>query len=184
MTSLRSVSALLLACVIPSLGCSNTIAVRKPVTAAEAQEVTSAVDGRDVKVEVLTSAAPNAGAEVQSGSLSTRDDGSFTLRPPNEAAIDIPFERTRSVSFEDRGKGAGEGALVGFFPGLIGGIAMGSAVEALSCSSCDGNPCPPSSPCKNGGSTTLLLGLGLGAVTALIGAGIGALIGHRTTFTF
>jgi len=184
MTFLRSVSALLLACLIPNVGCSNTIAVRKPVTAAEAQEVTSAVDGRGVKVAVLTSAAPNAGAEIRSGSLSTRDDGSFALRAPNDAAIEIPFERTRSVSFEDRGKGAAEGAAVGFFPGLIGGIAMGSAVEALSCSSCDANPCPPSSACNRGGSISLLFGLGLGAVTALVGAGIGALIGHRTTFTF
>jgi len=167
-------------------GCSNTIALQRPVTAVDREMVTRAVGGREVRVTAATStSAREADAGLRGTARLPSDSGEIMVlrMPAEELESQLPLERTRSIAFTNRGKGAVEGALIGFIPGFIAGLLMGTASQGINCSSCDGNPCPPSAGCDSSAGP-LMLGLSVGAFSALIGAGIGAIIGHRTTFTF
>jgi hypothetical protein len=179
MTHLQAVSVLVAASLVPAVGCSSTIAVHKPVTLAEAQQVTHAAADRVVKVEVVAPDRPAAPPEVRKGVLTLEDGGAFVLRSPPEEPSRIPFERTRSVVVQDRGKGALEGFLAGAIPGALVGLVLGSAFDEMGCSE-DGSG--SKTICSH--NAAVALGVSGAVLAGLIGALVGAGIGHRTTFTF
>jgi hypothetical protein len=179
MTHPQAVSVLVAAFLIPAVGCSSTIAVHRPVTLADAQQVTHAAADRVVKVEVVAPDRPAVQPEARKGVLAIQDGGAFVLRSPPEEPRRIPFERTRSVVVQDRGKGALEGFVAGAIPGALVGLVLGSVFDEAGCSE-DGSG--SRTICSH--DATVTLGLAGGVLAGLIGALVGAAAGHRTTFTF
>ena len=177
----KSTFAVVAVSLLPVLACSSTKAVTKPVTPATAQEVLRGVSDRRMEVDLLPSGGTAATPERRAGYLLGANAGSFIFREDNRLSspnlTEIPFDRTRAITYKNQGLGALEGALIGVLPGLVGGILLGSAAESMQCSSDESQR----GECK---SYALKYGLGLGAFTAAIGALIGLGIGHRTTLTF
>jgi uncharacterized membrane protein YeaQ/YmgE (transglycosylase-associated protein family) len=161
------------------VGCSNTIALHKPVTLADAQQVTKATANQAVKVQVVLLDRPGAEPEVREGILAVDDGGAFVLSSPPEEPRRIPFELTRKVVLKNRRMGALEGFLVGAIPGALVGFLLGSALDQSGCNE-DGSGMR--SVCSS--SAALKLGLGGAVLSGVVGAVVGAAVGQRTTFTF
>ncbi|GEM_PF-2526865 len=166
---------------LPAMACSNTKAVTRPVTPAAAQAVLRGVSDRRMEVALQPSGSTATTPEPRAGYLLGANAGSFIFREDSRLSspnlTEIPFDRTRAITYKNRSLGALEGALIGVLPGLVGGLLLGSAAESMQCSSDESQR----GECK---SYALKYGLGLGAFTATIGALIGLGIGHRTTLTF
>jgi hypothetical protein len=205
---------LLAAAMLPAIGCATREKVLRPDLlppdegVAQVNSITHAFGGREVDVEIvpgpletekptgadtLTEAhlPPRQWEEalemerpILNGTLAPLDGTSYLLYETPGEAIRIPFESTRSISTNDRGRGALYGMLVGAIPGALAGILLGFYAGGMSCVGEDENGM--SRPCHFADYAKPIVGFGvLGALlTGGAGAGIGAAIGHRTTFTF
>lgn len=205
---------LLATAILPAIGCASSEKVRRPdlfppdERVAQANLITHAFGGREVDVEIVpgtleTEKPTGAGTlteaqfpsrlsekalgmekPIRNGTLAPLDWKSFLLYETPKEAVRIPFGRTRSISTNDRGRGALYGMLVGAIPGALAGVFAGLSVGNVNCV---GDPSTSMSrQCHFTDYAKPIAYLGvLGALlTAGAGAGIGAAIGHRTTFTF
>jgi hypothetical protein len=205
---------LLAAAILPATGCATREKVLRPDLlppdegVAQANSITHAFCGREVDVEIVPGTAetekprgagtlteahlpPRLSEEaremerpIRNGTLAPLDGKSYLLYETPEEAIRIPFERTGSISTNDRGRGALYGMLVGAIPGALAGVLLGFYAGGMSCVGEDENGM--SRQCHFADYAKPIAGFGvLGALlTGGAGAGIGAAIGHRTTFTF
>jgi hypothetical protein len=205
---------LLAAAILPATGCATREKVLRPDLlppdegVAQANSITHAFGGREVDVEIVPGTAetekprgagtlteahlpPRLSEEaremerpIRNGTLAPLDGKSYLLYETPEEAIRIPFERTGSISTNDRGRGALYGMLVGAIPGALAGVLLGFYAGGMSCVGEDENGM--SRQCHFADYAKPIAGFGvLGALlTGGAGAGIGAAIGHRTTFTF
>ena len=205
---------LLAAAILPAIGCATSEKVHRPnllspdQCVAQANLITHAFGGREVDVEIvpgtleivkptgpgtlteahlpprLSNKALEMERPIRNGTLAPLDVKSYLLYETPEEAIRIPFERTRSISNNDRGRGALYGMLVGAIPGALAGVLLGFYAGGMSCVGEDETGM--SRQCHFADYAKPIFGFGvLGALlTGGAGAGIGAAIGHRTTFTF
>jgi hypothetical protein len=205
---------LLAAAILPAIGCATSEKVHRPnllspdQCVAQANLITHAFGGREVDVEIvpgtleivkptgpgtlteahlpprLSKKALEMERPIRNGTLAPLDVKSYLLYETPEEAIRIPFERTRSISNNDRGRGALYGMLVGAIPGALAGVLLGFYAGGMSCVGEDETGM--SRQCHFADYAKPIFGFGvLGALlTGGAGAGIGAAIGHRTTFTF
>jgi hypothetical protein len=178
MTRIHAISVLT-ASLVSAGGCARSIAMHRPATLADAQQVTQAAAGRMVKVQLATPDRTAAKPETREGVLAIADGSAFVLGKPPEEPRRIPFEHTRSIVVKDRGKGALAGFLAGAIPGALVGASLGSAFDSAGCGE-DGS----GSRTRCSSEATVTMAIGGALITGLIGGVIGAAIGHRTTFTF
>ena len=170
---------LLVASLVPTSGCMSTVAVRRPVSLADAERVSHASAGQSVKVEVRARDGAAGAALIGRGGLEGSSTTDFVLDRPPAPPDRIPFTDIRSVRVHNRAKGALEGFLAGAIPGALVGLVLGSAFDGAGCSDNGSgvkNVCPT--------DATVVMTLGGAAIAGLVGAVIGSSVGHRTAFTF
>jgi hypothetical protein len=185
MTSFRAV-ALVVAVSIPGAACSNTRTVQRPDLLPPAQGIVQAraiiqsFAGKEVDVEISPSqpGIQQASGPIRTGRLDLLDGQGYLLYEAPERVHRIPFESTRSITRNDRGKSATVGLVVGAVLGAAVGAVLGDMASTLGCTDDSPRRCP--SEAKPAAAGALVGALLMGAV----GAGVGALVGHRTTFTF
>ena len=171
MTSIRSI-ALVVAALIPGVGCSQSTTVVRPDRlppdqgATQARAIANQFAGKEVTIKVLRPEGSNlTEVPVLTGKIAALDAKEFLLYEAPGKARRIPFEQTRSLGSNNRGGGALTGLLIGAAPGAVAGL-MFDAMLTL-------------------GFDRIVLTTMAGAVLfGAAGAGIGALIGRRTTLTF
>jgi len=139
--------------------------------------------GKEVVVELSPSgeAPRTTSGKSLKGTLAHLDGTSFVLWETPQKADRLRFEDTRSVSFNDRSRGAKDGALIGAGAGGVAGLVLGSYAGQMACQGEDSNGQSPS--CRPGAAmaTWALAGaLLVGFVGLLVGAGVG----HQETMTF
>ena len=187
MTSFRAVALVAAASVIPGVACSNTKAIQRPDLLPPAQGIVQAraiiqsFAGKEVDVELSSSQSGNqqASGPIRTGRLDLLDGQSYLLYEAPERVYTVPFQNTRSITRNDRSKGATVGLVVGAVLGAAVGAVLGAMASTLGCDEDYAPPrCPSEAKPAAGGAVVGALLMGA------VGAGVGALIGHRTTFTF
>ena len=104
------------------------------------------------------------------------DSAGVELDVPGPLVV-VPFERVRSVSTFDHGRGAQRGAAVGAITGLVVmGVLLLLAERQADIAARDGGGGGPQA-----GAVVLVIGAGTG-IAALIGAGVGAIAGYEDRY--
>lgn len=167
---------LLVAYTLALLGCSSVTATRRPTSPAEASRIVSTTGGREVRVEFESPRGP----EIRRGVLVPFDANTFVVVEASGQRLGVPFQATRTITYNDRGKGAGIGFLVGAIPGFLLGFAAGATLA-----DCHAFGANEDKPCSSNTVTTgLEVGLAGGLLGGALGAALGAVAGHSTTLTF
>lgn len=170
-------------CIAPTAGCTAHIrAYERPLPpevvdrlnaslgSAKHQKLILGKDARPIEATVMT-VTPTEVSWVESQGNA------------NEAKRTVPPDALQTISFQDHGRGVGDGALAGAIVSPLGGLLGGLAGAGLTPSSgCD----YPATSCYDYGKTRgTLLGVLAGMCASVgLGAVIGGLIGHTTVIEF
>jgi hypothetical protein len=158
-------------------GCFSTVVVPRPVSAADAEHIARAANGRAVTVELHSSDRVSL-VTVGRGALGG-DTSAFAFEAVAQPPTRIRFDDIHRVVVKNREKGSLEGFLMGAIPGALIGMAVGSAFDGAGCSD-DGSGMKSSCPVK----ATVVMGICGAMLSGVVGSVIGASIGHRTAYTF
>ena len=161
---------------ILSLGCSSTIAVRRPLSASTLAEVNDAIEDRSAEVTLASTLRATQTKNLKVGRDETQwlEGGGEERRPKS-----VPTAALQRITVMAYWRGAAEGLGVGILTGpvvggLLGGL-IGSVSKSPFCEHCNDNIAGPGA----------IIGAGVGLVLgALVGLNVGAAIGHTTTIDF
>ena len=176
---MRTIVAVALAAFV-SLGCSNTLSIRRPLSERALTEVNGMVEGRSARVAVTGGPShPPEGKDVVVGrdrtvwlELANRTTPfGFEKAKEDWRPTSAPTEAVQQISVTRAGRGAAEGLGLGVVVGLGAG-AIGAGIAA-------------NSGGRGGTGVQAVAALGMlvaGPVLGmLVGSLIGAGVGHRTT---
>jgi hypothetical protein len=177
-------------------GCSTTIAAHRPLSDPALAEVNQSIEGRAARV--VLGEGPEQNADVRRARRSVMREASLDikevqverdttrwleLRPRAESEwrpTEAPTASLKSITVQNRARGAGEAFLIGFVGGaVVSGFAAGVAAGGASPGEISG--CPSFGCSLEFGA---VVGLAGGLVAGLLALPIGALIGHTTTIQF
>jgi hypothetical protein len=157
-----------------TLGCSITIAVRRPLSRSAVAQVNDEIDGRSATVQLKGEAEAIPVAEMNVGPVATL----LRESPRDARPRSVPTAALQQITFMDRSGGAVRGLGIGATLGAILGSLAGAYSAILSCGVSEGHGC-------NSYIGPVLLGGVLGAaIFGLLGTGIGVAIGDDTTIEF
>lgn len=162
-------------------GCTSTASYRRPSTPTEAASILAEPGKREVALVV---AFPK-GSEVRRGTLAPFDAHKFVFTEASGQRSSVLFQQTRSITYQNPGKGALVGALIGFIPGFLAGYVVGHALTT--CDDSSGGDYEYHRSCTSASSslgTSMAFGATSGLLSAGIGAAIGAALTYKRTITF
>ena len=167
-----------------ALGCSTTIAARRPVSESALTEINETVEGRSAKV-TLAGDAPARPPEAKNIHVGRDSTEWLELSPDGaESRRSIPTAALQQITVRGPGRGAAEGFGLGLLAAPAAGLVFGLLGAGLagpdpSCHCNEAFCCP--SPRLEG----FIVGGLIGLVSSLVvGPVVGAVVGHRTTVEF
>lgn len=168
--------------VLALVACTSTRKVSRPLTQAQADEISAAAADGEVALRIA-SPGLQAPREVQ-GTRLVLDREKATWQDPSGERRTVPIAALQEIRHSAPGSKRPMGALHGLLFGLGAGVITGGAIGLAS----GDDQCPPSLDwCFfrfSAREKAVLGAVGLGAMGALTGAVIGSLVGARTAVEF